>query len=87
METIIKYYRVERREISYLKFIVEAYDNMAIIRTVDAAQGIIALHISPGCETTMAMILNDLRNDILIEEIDVRETGRGEGQVRTDKRI
>ncbi|MDP2644263.1 MAG: DUF4911 domain-containing protein [Desulfobacterales bacterium] len=87
METTKKYYRVERREISFLKFIIEAYDNMAIIRTVDSAQGVIALHISPGCETAVAMILNDLRNDILIEEVDMRETGRGTGQVQADNWI
>ncbi len=35
METIKKYYRIERKEICFLKFIFEAYDGIAMLTTVD----------------------------------------------------
>jgi len=68
LETIQKYYRVDRKEISYLRFIFEAYDGIALIRTVDPAAGIIAFHISPGCVRDAEMIIQDLRKEMIIEE-------------------
>lgn len=74
METIQKYYRVDRKEISYLRFIFEAYDGIALIRTVDPAAGIIAFHISPGCVTDAEMIIQDLRKEMIIEEqMDIKK--------------
>jgi len=68
VETIRKYYRIGRSEISFLKFVVEAYDGTAMVRTVDPEAGIVALHIAPGCEALVDMILNDLKKEILMEE-------------------
>ena len=68
METIQKYYRVDRKEISYLRFIFEAYDGIALIRTVDSAAGIIAFHISPGCISEAETIIQALRKEMIIEE-------------------
>ncbi len=67
MRAVIKYYRVDRREISFLKFIVEAYEGVALVRTVDPGNGLIALHIAPGCESDVDVILKDLGRNILIE--------------------
>ena len=68
MKTLQKYYRIDRREISFLKFIIESYDGTAVLRTVDPKAGIVALHISPGCEPVVDMILNDLKQEIMIED-------------------
>ena len=67
METSRKYYRVDRRQIAYLRFIFEAYDGIAFLRTLDAQKGIVVLHIAPGCETDVEFVLNDLRKHIMIE--------------------
>ncbi len=67
METIKKYYRVDRREICFLRFIFEGYDGIAMLTTVDPDAGFVAFHISPGCEEDVEMILQDLKNDIMIE--------------------
>jgi len=68
METLQKYYRIDRREIGFLKFIIEAYDGTALLRTVDPSSGMVALHISPGCEAVVDMILSDLKQEIMIED-------------------
>ena len=60
---------MDRREIAFLKFILEAYDGIVTIKTEDAMRGIITLHIAPGCEKQLAGILQDLKNDILIEPV------------------
>jgi hypothetical protein len=61
--------RVERSQISYLRFIFEAYDGIAVVRTTDAARGEIVLHVAPGCEDVVEMVLADLSKDLLIEPV------------------
>ena len=67
LETSRKYYRVDRRQIAYLRFIFEAYDGIAVLRTLDAQKGIVALQIAPGCEADVEFVLQDLRKQIMIE--------------------
>ncbi len=69
MESIKKYYRVDRKEICFLKFIFEAYDGIAVISTIDQNEGIVVLIIPPGCEADVEMILQDLGKDIMIEKV------------------
>lgn len=69
METISKYYRVDRREICFLRFIFEAYDGIAILTTIDSGSGFVVLHISPGCEEDVEMVLQDLKKEIMIEPV------------------
>ncbi len=59
-ETVVRNYRVNRREIGYLKFILEAYDNLAMLTTLDPQRGIVQLRIAPGCEKVVAEIVNGL---------------------------
>jgi hypothetical protein len=69
LETIKKYYRIERKEICFLKFIFEAYDGIAMITTLDSDSGVVMFHIAPGCEDDVEMVLQDLQNNIMIEEV------------------
>ena len=69
LKTIQRYYRVDRKEIAFIKFIFEAYDGIAGMRTTDAAKGIIKLHIAPGCEEQVDRILLDLKKKILIRRL------------------
>ena len=69
MKTTTQYYRVDRRQIAFIKFIFEAYDGIAGMRTTDPAKGIIKLHIAPGCEEQVEQILRDLQKEILIRRL------------------
>jgi hypothetical protein len=60
---------VDRRQIAFIKFIFEAYDGIAGIRTTDPARGIIEFHIAPGCEEQVEQILRNLKKEILIRRI------------------
>lgn len=68
MEITKKYYRVEKKNISFLKFIFEAYDGIAVITTVDRPKGIVMFRIPPGCENDVDMVLQDLGKKMMIEE-------------------
>ncbi|QTA81741.1 Single-stranded-DNA-specific exonuclease [Desulfonema limicola] len=69
METIEKYYQVDRREISFLKFIFEAYDGIAVLTTIDAKSGRIVLKIPPGCEADADALITDMKKNIMIEPV------------------
>jgi hypothetical protein len=60
---------VDRRQIAFIKFIFEAYDGIAGIRTTDPVKGIIKLHIAPGCQEQVEQVLRDLKKEILIRRL------------------
>ena len=68
LKTIKKYLRIDRREICFLKFILEAYDGIATLTTIDPHQGIVLLRIAPGCEDEVETILRDLKRNIIIDD-------------------
>ena len=68
LETIKKYIRIDRREICFLKFILEAYDGIASITTVNSHLGVVRLHIPPGCAEDVEIILQDLKKNFIIED-------------------
>jgi hypothetical protein len=70
METIRRYYQIDRKEICFVKSIIEAYDGIAVLRTVDPKKAVIELSVAPGCEEEIKEILDDLRNSISIEVIN-----------------
>ena len=67
MEITKKYYRVERKNTSFLKFIFEGYDGIAVITTVDRPKGIVMFRIPPGCENDVDVVLQDLGKKMMIE--------------------
>lgn len=73
VETIKQYYRVDRREIAFIKFIVEAYDGIAVLETLDPMAGIVVFHIAPGCERDLDALLEDLKREILIEPAQIND--------------
>jgi hypothetical protein len=70
--SVKKYYRIDRRESYYLKFILEGYGGVAVMRTLDPRKGLVVLHIGPGCEEEVDMIIHDLQRHMRIEVADVR---------------
>lgn len=69
MKIIKKYFRIDRKEICFLKFIIEAYDGIGVLTTINSAKGIIVINIAPGCEADVEVIIKDLEKSIMLEEI------------------
>lgn len=67
--TVRRCFRIEKRAISFFRFILEAYEGIGVIETLDAQNGIIALHIAPGCEEMVRGILKDLGRSHIIEPV------------------
>jgi hypothetical protein len=54
---------IEKSEISYLQWIIESYDGMAIVRTLDPKNGTVEISIAPGCAKEILSIINHLKED------------------------
>jgi len=70
MVTAKLYYRVDRRRISLLKFIIEAYEGLAVVTTLDNDSGTVVLAVAPQCLETARELIADLSKWILIESCD-----------------
>ncbi|RLC22269.1 MAG: DUF4911 domain-containing protein [Deltaproteobacteria bacterium] len=76
METVRRRFLVDRGEINYLRWTVESYDGMAVVRTVDPRAAVIEVMIAPGCEAAVLGLMKALREE---EGMSIREEGRGPG--------
>ena len=63
MQTIKRLYRVDRRDINYLRTTIESYDGMAVVSTLDPGKAYLEMRISPGCEQLISEVLDSLREE------------------------
>ena len=70
MDTIQKYFKLDRKSIAFLKFILEAYDGIAVMRTLDSQSGIVELMIAPDFEKEADELLTHLGYEFEITPID-----------------
>ncbi|ABK98242.1 DUF4911 domain-containing protein [Pelobacter propionicus] len=67
---LCRYFRVNQRDIVLLKFILEAYEGMNVMSTVDNGAGIIRILIMPGFEQDMEGLLTDLSGQVVMEPVE-----------------
>ena len=70
MDTVQWYFRIRRRDIAYLKFILESYEGLGVLRTVDPRSEIVEVMVPPGMEKDMEMVLEGLGDEIPMERIE-----------------
>ena len=63
MQTIRHIFRVDRRDINYLRTTIESYDGMAVVSTLDPGKAYLEIRISPGCEQLITELLDSLREE------------------------
>ena len=51
--------------IHFLKFILEGYDNLAIMSTVDARQGLVEIRYPPEVKKDLTDLLTEITSDIV----------------------
>ena len=68
-EIITKKLRLERKDIAYVKFILEGYEGIALATTIDNIESIIQLTIVPDFKSDVEMLLTALRKEIDFSEI------------------
>ena len=66
---IFRYFKVRHRDMVYLKFILEAYEGMNVMSTVDNVTGIIRIAIMKGFEADMDGLLAELGRQVTMEAV------------------
>ncbi|MEI6209087.1 MAG: DUF4911 domain-containing protein [Desulfuromonadales bacterium] len=67
---ICRYFRVDRRDMVYLKFILEAYEGMNVMSTVDNKAGIIRIAVMSGFIQDMDSLLSELGQKVNMEPVE-----------------
>ncbi|HVN87039.1 MAG TPA: DUF4911 domain-containing protein [Candidatus Binatia bacterium] len=69
LDIVPLYLRVHPRDIALIKFVVESYEGIAIVRTVDKAAAVIVLLVVPDFLSTVRSVLDSLADQIPWEEV------------------
>jgi len=70
MNTIQRYFAVNHQDMAYLKFIVESYEGLAVIRTVDPGKGIMEWMIPPDRVAEVEDLIDSLKKEISIVSVN-----------------
>ena len=52
--------RIKSKDIAFLTKIMEAYENLALVTTLDAAEGLLVIHVTPDTKEAVKEILENL---------------------------
>jgi hypothetical protein len=63
------FYRVDPYEIHYLKFILEAYEGLATLTTLNSKTGLIQLAVPPGRQDSLESLLEALGRELGLERV------------------
>ena len=82
MDTVRLLLQVPRRNIVRLCSIIEGYEGMAILRTIDPTQGLLELLIAPAFHATALCLLHTLGQELDLCLIDTGESSPTDGEPR-----
>ena len=63
-DTIQEIYRINRKDISTLKFLLESYEGIAVSRTIDDRIALVELMIAPGFYSTFQELIKDASDEM-----------------------
>ena len=66
----LRYLVIRPGEIHYLRFLLEAYEGMATVTTLQPQLGLVRLSIAPGCEQDIESLLRSERDQLGLSRID-----------------
>ena len=70
MDTKNRYYRIHEAGIGLLKFLIESYEGVAVIRTISTVDSVIEIMIAPGFEAEVEAVIDELRDEFQITDIE-----------------
>lgn len=65
-----KVYRTPRQQIAYLRFVLESYDGLAFIRTLDSRQALVEIAYPPSRRVDAEALLRSLAAELPLEETE-----------------
>lgn len=61
--------KVARREIAFVHYVIEAYEGLATVSTLDASRGLLGLAYPASLESTLLDLVEDLRVQGIVKEV------------------
>ncbi len=80
--SVKRYFTIRRSDIAYLRFIIESYEGLATLSTVDGASGTVSLSIPRCFADEVDGLVRSLENEIEIREIMFFPGSAGPGESR-----
>jgi hypothetical protein len=69
METANRYYQLASRDLVYMKFILEAYEGLSMMSTVDGKRGIVRVNYPVPFADDVAALMQALSKEIAVTEV------------------
>lgn len=70
MDTIAYRAQITSTQIGFLNSIIESYEGIGVVRTFDAAAGVVELWIAPDFEQLVVEIMRDLGDEIGVKTFE-----------------
>ena len=70
MKTEITYYRMDRKKIALFRFLLEAYEGVAVLTTVDNTRGLVRVHVPEGFGSTFKELYKDVEKDFKLTPVE-----------------
>jgi hypothetical protein len=67
-----KWFKLKRKDIAVVQFIIEGYEGMATVSTIDPYTAIIQISIMPDFVSDIINVIEDLKNKYHLEEINIK---------------
>lgn len=72
-EPIMRFLRVQKKDIAYIRYVFEGYEGIANATTVDGQPGLLRLQIAPDFAESAEAVLDALGREIALEVDDLPE--------------
>ena len=69
MQTSSRYYKLASRDMVYMKFILEAYEGLSTMSTIDGKKGIVRVNFTLGFADDLAALMEALSKEISVTEV------------------
>jgi hypothetical protein len=69
METTERYYQLASRDLVYMKFILEAYEGLSTMSTVDGKKSIVKVNYPVAFEKDVVELMGALSAEIAVREV------------------
>ena len=69
MKTGNRYYQLASRDLVYMKFILEAYEGLSTMSTIDGKRGIVRVNFPLPFAADMAALMDALAKEIAVSEV------------------
>jgi len=65
-----RYYRLPPQQIAWLRFVLESYDGLAFVRSLDGRLGLVEVAYPPSRRHDAETLLDSLGRDVPLEQVE-----------------